>query len=158
MHSEDPSYLSEEELIELHDRIIGLIGGMPGVRDHAGLESCVAQPKTAVFGQERFPTVFDKAAAYCFFIVRLHPFFDGNKRTALLAALTFLLDNEITPIFDDDEMYEAIHAVARGEADIDDLASIFRKSTIAACATRRARWGSSGWAFRTSTGAPISIS
>lgn len=123
------SYLSEAEIVELHDQIIELIGGTPGLRDRAALESCVAQPKTAVFGAERFPTVFDKAAAYCFFIVRLHPFFDGNKRTALSAAVEFLLDNGITPLFDADEMYELINAFVRREAEIEDLASLFRRAS-----------------------------
>lgn len=125
---EAPSYLSKEEIMELHGRVIGLIGGMPGIRDHAALESCVAQPKTAVFGKERFASVFDKAAAYCFFIIRLHPFFDGNKRTGLLAALTFLLDSGVAPTFDESQMYEAIDAVARGEGDIAHLASLFRET------------------------------
>jgi len=125
---EAPSYLYKEEITELHDRVIGLIGGMPGIRDHAALESCVAQPKTAVFGKERLPSVFDKAAAYCFFIIRLHPFFDGNKRTGLLAALTFLLDSGVTPTFDENQMYETIDAVARSEGDIADLASLFREA------------------------------
>ncbi len=89
----------------------------------------MAQPKTAVFGEERFPTIFDKAAAYCFFIVKLHPFFDGNKRTGLAAAVTYLLDNGIEPAFGEDEMYNAIHAVARGKADnIHDLAALLRTS------------------------------
>ena len=103
---------------------------MAGIRDPAALESCVAQPKTAVFGKEPFPTVFDKAAAYCFFIVRLHPFFDGNKRTGFLAARTFLLDNGYAPIFDEDEIYELIIAVVRHEAEIEDLASLFRRASL----------------------------
>ncbi len=122
------SYLSEEEIVELHAWTIGLLGGMGGIRDRGALQSCVAQPMTAVFGEERFRTAFDKAAAYCFFVVRLHPFFDGNKRTGFLAARTFLLDNGYKPIFDEDEIYDVIDAVARGEADIDDLAAIFRRS------------------------------
>ncbi len=122
------SYLTEQEIVQLHERIIERSAGKHGVHNPAALESCVAQPKTAVFGVERFPTIFDKAAAYCFFIVRLHPFFDGNKRTGLAAALTYLCDRGIEPAFGEDEMYNAIHAVASGEADIGDLAAIFRRS------------------------------
>ncbi|MCH7807726.1 MAG: type II toxin-antitoxin system death-on-curing family toxin [Planctomycetes bacterium] len=126
---ENPAYLSEQELIELHDRIIGLIGGKSGIRDHAALESCVAQPKTTVFGVERFPTVFDKAAAYCFFIVSAHPFMDGNKRAGLVAALTFLLHHGVAPAFTEDEMYSTILQVARGELSVDDLSSVFRRTS-----------------------------
>ncbi len=125
---DEASYLTRQEIVQLHERIIGRFAGKHGVRDPAALDSCVAQPKTAVFGEERFPTIFDKAAAYCFFIVKLHPFFDGNKRTGLAAAVTYLLDNGIEPAFGEDEMYNAIHAVVRGEADIHDLATLFRTS------------------------------
>lgn len=125
---ESPRYLSNEEILELHERVIGLHGGKPGVRDPAALESCVAQPKTAVFGKEAFPTVFDKAAAYCFYIVRLHPFFDGNKRTGFMAALTFLLDAGVKPTSDEDELFDAIVGITTGDTEVDDLASLFRRS------------------------------
>jgi len=125
---EDASYLTDVELIELHNQVIGRIGGMLGVRDATVLSSCVAQPKTAVFGEERFATLFDKAAAYCFFIVRLHPFFDGNKRTGLVAAITFLLDHGITPVFDENEMYDVMIRVANGQIEIDGLADVFRRT------------------------------
>lgn len=101
---------------------------MTGVRDEGALASCLAQPKTAVFGEERFPTIFDKAAAYCYFIVRMHPFFDGNKRTGLVAAITFLLDHGISPLFDENEMYDVMIRVANGQIEIDGLADVFRRT------------------------------
>jgi len=61
----------------------------------------------------------------------LHPFFDGNKRTGLAAAITFLLDHGVTPIFDEDKMYDLIIRVATGEAEIDDLAEAFRQAGTA---------------------------
>lgn len=128
MDPEGPIYLSKEEIIQLHDRIIGRIRGSPGVRDPTAIETCVAQPKTAVFGRERFATVYEKAAAYCFFIVRTHPFFDGNKRAGFLAALHFLLKNDIMLVFDEDEMYEAINGVAKGDVDLEELTATFRKA------------------------------
>ena len=128
MPSSGIRYLSEDEIVDLHYRVIGRFGGMPGIRDEGALASCVAQPKTAVFGGERFTTIFDKAAAYCFFIARMHPFFDGNKRTGLVAAITFLLDHGITPVFDENEMYDVTIRVARGQIEIDSLADVFRRT------------------------------
>ena len=125
---DNPRYLSEQEILSLHKSVIGRFGGMPGVRDAGALASCVAQPKTAVFGEERFPTIFEKAAAYCFFVVRMHPFFDGNKRTGLVAEITFLLDHGITPVFDKNEMYDVIIRVTDGQIEIDDLAEMFRRT------------------------------
>ena len=98
------------------------------MRDEDALATCVAQPKTAVFGHERFASLPDKAAAYCFFLVCTHPFFDGNKRVGFLSALHFLRVNGITPVFDEDEMYDAIIGVAQGELDVDALAAAFHKA------------------------------
>jgi len=88
----------------------------------------VAQPKTTVFGVQRFPTIFDKAAAYCFFIITMHPFLDGNKRTALVAAITFLLDHGVTPVFKEDTMYDTLIRVATGGCDFDELTAVFRRA------------------------------
>lgn len=127
-----PSYLTSEEIIELNRKVTARIGGVHGLRDAGALESSVAQPQTGVFGQERYATIFEKAAAYCFYIVRLHPFLDGNKRTGLLAALTFFLDHGVTPHLDQDETYNAIHDVATGkEQEVDRFAVIFRASATA---------------------------
>jgi len=125
---QDWRYLLEQEIVSLHEQVIDRFGGMPGVRDSGALASCVAQPKTAVFGEERFPTIFEKAAAYCFFIVRMHPFFDGNKRTGLVAAITFLLDHGVTPVFDENEMYDVMIRVTNGQIEIDALADVFRRT------------------------------
>ncbi len=124
----DAIYLSREDLVGLHKGLILRYGGMQGVRDEGVLESCLAQPKMVVFGVERFPTLIEKAAAYCFFIVRNHPFFDGNKRTGFVAALHFLRMNNLNVRFDEDEAYELIVGVATGEMGVDDLAGVVARA------------------------------
>ena len=114
-------YLPKDELIELHERLIERYGGMPGVRDEGLLDSSLAQPKMNVFGEERFPTLARKAAAYCFFIVCNHPFFDGNKRAGFAAALHFLLLNGAAPVFNEEDAFSTITRVAAGEAGIEEL-------------------------------------
>jgi len=120
----DAIYLSREDLLYLHEGLIRRYGGMRGVRDEGVLDSCLVQPKTCVFNVERFPTLIEKAAAYCFFIVRNHPFFDGNKRTGFVAALHFLRINDVKVCFDEDEMYDVIVGVAKGEVTVDDLTTM----------------------------------
>ena len=46
-----------------------------------------------VFGQPIYPDLYHQAAAYMFYIIKNHAFLDGNKRTGLAAAVTFLLWN-----------------------------------------------------------------
>jgi death on curing protein len=128
--SETPSYLSADELIDINRRVIGRYGGIFGVRDSGALESCVAQPKTHVFETERFPTVFNKAAAYCYYLVRLHPFLDGNKRTGLVAALTYLFAAGFRPMFSQDQMYDLIIGIAKGEIEVEELAEFISQSCM----------------------------
>ncbi|GGJ37720.1 type II toxin-antitoxin system death-on-curing family toxin [Deinococcus roseus] len=82
--------LSLDQVLHLHDLNIKHFGGSSGVRDQGLLESALAQPFLSAFGEERYVGLFQKAAAYWYFLARNHPFIDGNKRTALTTALVFL--------------------------------------------------------------------
>ncbi len=66
-------------------------GGAAGIRDDHGLRSALARPQQLLaYGDA---DLFDLAAAYASGIVRNHPFVDGNKRAAFIAAYTFLRIN-----------------------------------------------------------------
>ena len=57
-----------------------------GVRDMGLLASAVNAPFQSFGGVELYPTLTEKAARLCYGIAKNHPFFDGNKRTAIIAA------------------------------------------------------------------------
>ena len=81
-------WFEPDELVAIHAESIAEFGGLPGVRERALVESAAARSKhLAGYGR---PTVFELAAAYAFGLARNHPFIDGNKRAALVAAFTFL--------------------------------------------------------------------
>lgn len=86
----DPIFLTVAQVEELHDDGIAAYGGQLGVRDRGLLESAVATPQAGFGGQYAHPTIFAMAAAYAYHIAENQPFFDGNKRAALAAAVTFL--------------------------------------------------------------------
>ncbi len=71
------------------------------------------------------------AAAYVFGIARNHAFVDGNKRTAIVAAATFLLLNGHDLTADDGTLYEFTMGLAAGEIDEDGAAAFLRDHTIA---------------------------
>jgi len=57
-----------------------------------GLLSSALEAVAATFGGRLLhQSLFEMAAAYLFYLAQNHPFVDGNKRTALASALTFLL-------------------------------------------------------------------
>jgi death on curing protein len=87
----EPRWLSREFLLAIHARMLAEHGGAPGLRDAAALDSVLAAPRNeAAYGGG---DLFDFAAAYAHSLVRLHPFVDGNKRVALVAAGVFLERN-----------------------------------------------------------------
>lgn len=83
-------FLSEAEIIAVNEEVVSSFGGLHGVRDLHLLHQAVARPKTSLRFKDAYQTVFSKAAALFDSIIHNHPFLDGNKRTALFAAILFL--------------------------------------------------------------------
>ena len=82
----DLYFLSLEDVLEIHADQIMRYGGSSGVRDQNLLLSAIAQPYSSFEGQYLHRTIYDKAAAYLFYICQNHPFIDGNKRAATVSA------------------------------------------------------------------------
>jgi death-on-curing protein len=72
----------------VHDVQLAEHGGISGVRDAALLESALGKPHNLAAYSE--PDAAALAASYGYGISRNHPFLDGNKRTAYVAAELFL--------------------------------------------------------------------
>ncbi|MFC9791820.1 type II toxin-antitoxin system death-on-curing family toxin [Streptomyces sp. NPDC127584] len=87
------------------------------VRDAGLLESAVHRPSAAMFGEEAYPDLLDKAAALLQSLAVNHPFLDGNKRTAWLSCVTFLAMNGVQLRPDIDMAERLVIAVATGEID-----------------------------------------
>jgi death-on-curing protein len=92
----NPEFLDVDDAIEIHDGQIDDYGGSYGIRDTGLLESAIAQPQAGFGGEYFHPSLFEMAAAYLFHIISNHPFVDGNKRTGLSCALTFLEINGVS--------------------------------------------------------------
>ncbi|MEU6487814.1 type II toxin-antitoxin system death-on-curing family toxin [Streptomyces sp. NPDC046887] len=87
------------------------------VRDPGLLESAVHRPAAAMFGEEAYPDLIDKAAALLQSLAVNHPLVDGNKRTAWLSCVTFLAVNGVHLGPDIDAAERLVIEVATGEAD-----------------------------------------
>lgn len=83
-------YLSTEEIVAIHDRVVQETGGSLGVRDKHLLTSLAERPKSSFGGEEQYESVFEKAASLLEALIRYHVFVDGNKRTGLTVAAIFL--------------------------------------------------------------------
>ncbi len=87
------NYLTTEQVLFLHARLIEETGGTHGVRDLGLLLSALGKPLASFKDQDLYPDVFSKAAAMMDSLIRNHPFLDGNKRTGVMAGGLFLLRN-----------------------------------------------------------------
>ena len=86
-------YLTLNELLQLHYRLIEQSGGSARIHSIESLESALAQPRMTFRGEDLYPTIIDKAAALGFSLVMNHSFVDGNKRLGHAAMEVFLYLN-----------------------------------------------------------------
>ncbi len=117
-------WVDHRALLAAHDEQIAEHGGASGLRDAGLFESALARPENlAAYGE---PDVFELAAAYAFGLARNHPFVDGNKRVAAIAAETFLMLNGAELDVDDAAFVMAFLRLASGEMDEIDMADWLR--------------------------------
>lgn len=105
-------------MLALHAECIRAYGGSDGVRDDGLLESALARPQH-LFHYEKADVLL-LAASYAVGIAKNHPFVDGNKRTAFLAAAVFLERNGVT--FGPDPGAAAVFMLAVADGSLDEIA------------------------------------
>jgi death on curing protein len=125
----DPTFLTLDEVIEIHRDMIERYGGSPGIRDQGLLESAVAMPQAGFGEQYLHSTVFEMAAAYLFHIVNNHAFVDGNKRTGAMAAFTFLKLNQISLSVGELKFERLVRETAEGKVGKEKIAEFFQKNS-----------------------------
>jgi death on curing protein len=118
-------WVREDAVLAAHDRQLAEHGGPPGLRNAGGLESALARAPNLAAYQD--PDASALTAVYAAGIARNHPFADGNKRTAWIAARMFLRINGFTLSFDHAEATRVMLALAAGDLGEDELADWFRE-------------------------------
>lgn len=108
-------FLSVDDVVTIHARVIEEFGGNMGLRDRGLLESAVAMPQSMFSGEYLHAELSEMAAAYLYHLCSNHPFVDGNKRVALAASEVFLVANGFELDASDDELEELTMGVAAGE-------------------------------------------
>jgi death-on-curing protein len=118
-------FLLRSEVNQLHAVSLAEHGGTAGVRDSGLVDSALAAAQnTYWYGQG---DLFDVAAAYAYHIAEAQAFLDGNKRTAMLAAVVFLGSNGVLVPKNTETLYQAMIDIANHRLDKPGLAAIFRR-------------------------------
>jgi death on curing protein len=121
-------YLTVSELIYINGSVLGndqIRSGKQKVRDVELLQSAAMRPLTSVFGADAYTTLPEKVAALFHSLVRNHPFTDGNKRTAAVAAVLMFRVNGWRVIWQQEQALDVILAAAEGRTDLHTLAKWF---------------------------------
>lgn len=123
-------YLSRDELLQAHRTAYELFGGGYGIADEDAIDSCLNQPKQQFSGQDLYPDLGDKAAAYAFFLCQNHAFVDGNKRTAAIAVNVFLSLNGYQFSPPAGEIKEKFETLAAGQLSRDELTDWIKHNIV----------------------------
>ncbi len=121
----EPVWLDAEVLLLLHRAALAEHGGLDGVRDAGLLDSALARPMNR-HAYEGETDLCRLAASYASGIVRNHPFADGNKRAAFLAAVVFLERNGVVPDLAEGEAIAAVLDLAAGDLPEEGFAAWLR--------------------------------
>jgi death-on-curing protein len=117
-------FLSLDEVLVIHQRVIEAFGGADGVRDLGLLESALYRPRSGYYGD-----LVDMAAALFESLLMNHPFVDGNKRVAFFATDVFLRLNGWRLDVDAHGAYSSLIGLLESDqCDFDHLAAWIRKS------------------------------
>lgn len=72
-------WVTAEDVVAIHSRIIQVSGGIDGLRDRAGLEAAIAAPLQSFGGEDLFPTDIEKIARIGVSAGSAQPIWVGKK-------------------------------------------------------------------------------
>lgn len=121
-------FLTSQQILFIHYRLIETTGGSHGVRDLGALQAATARPLATFGGDDLYPDPFAKAAALMESIIKNHPFVDGNKRTAITAAGIFLRRHGFRIEAGQEELFEFTMKMATSELVAKDAEKWLRKN------------------------------
>jgi len=124
--SDSIQFLTHDELLEIHEKLIERFGGPSGIRDHGLLESALFRPRTGYYEDlaEMGTALFES-------LIINHPFVDGNKRVAFFATDVFFRLNGYKLEVVAAEAYPfLIGLLEKGECNFENLLHWIRHSII----------------------------
>lgn len=118
--------LSQTDVELIHNEMVYRFGGVQGVEDEELLSRLCSYPYIKDnYGQEVYPSVFDKAAVFLSSLATSNVFKSGNKRTGLETALVLLDLNGYESDLSPTEAYNLVLDVANGKIyDVGEIATM----------------------------------
>lgn len=120
----EPQWLPLEVVIEINRAAVTITGEPHLLRDAGLLESALARPQNAfAYGEEDFVVLAVRLMAG---IAQAHAFEQGNKRTAFIAMVQFVIANGYDTSFDDTVSWadEVVRFVEHGSTEADFIRAL----------------------------------
>ena len=106
----------KEMIIEIHNKIIEIGGGLQGIRDEGGIYNSTYKLLNHQYKNQRNPTKIGAFALNEF--AKRHYFIDGNKRTAYAISKIFMLINKCHLVIEYQEATDFMLEIAKYEGEI----------------------------------------
>ncbi|GAB7058085.1 MULTISPECIES: type II toxin-antitoxin system death-on-curing family toxin [Paenibacillus] len=125
-------FLSVQEVIAINLAMIQRYspGEQVGVKEPGLLESAVLRPQSSAFGNDAYPSIFEKAAALFESLGQNHPFHNANKRTAFTTLVIFLRYNGLYFKMDPKKAEDLTVDMENHKYEFQDLASIIQAHCV----------------------------
>lgn len=114
-------FLTVDEIIEFHSKLVSRTGGSDGVRDRGLVESAVYNTSSGFGDEEFYPTLEEKSARLMYSLVNNHAFVDGNKRIGVFVMLVTLKINGIELVYSQKELVDLGLKTADGTLNYEDI-------------------------------------
>lgn len=120
-------YLTEDQIIKIHDLIIDTIGGSHGILNKANINSSLVSPlhkftESTPFGESilySYDTILKRIVKLSHSLIKNHCFIDGNKRVGVCVLLLLLKLNGYKMKYSQKELTEIILSIANSNLSFD---------------------------------------
>ena len=112
--TEEIRYPSTEQVSRMCQRVVEATGGEHGYLSRSNLEYLLDTVKDVGEKLPKKQAIIKKAAFLLYNVIAIHPFLNGNKRTAYKIAKSFLTSNGCTLVSDTSDSYRFLLEVASG--------------------------------------------
>ena len=123
-------FISVEQVIKLHGKMVNVTGGDCGIRDIKLLKAALNNAFTTFDGVELYPSIEEKCANICYCLINNHPFVDGNKRIGIYVMLVLLEYNNVVLHFTQSELINLGIGIAEGRYSQKYIVDWVKKGTV----------------------------
>lgn len=109
------NYVTETDAVRINSYVITKYSPaeQKGIKEYNQLDSALNRPKQSAFGEDAYPTLYNKCAAFYHSMIKNHPFHNANKRTALWTLIYMLRINGYKLVASEREAEEMTLLIAK---------------------------------------------